>query len=238
MREWANFVGSPIIAMLLAVLLSIYSFGYARGFTGKQILKFFEDWVRPGAKVKMGQKLGVLGKEGGSGGWTHLHFDVTKRQPSGQWGIEDAYAFLWEAYMKERAPKLVAVARPHHLIWAGQKATLDASRSWGQGLKFEWTFTEGGTAEKPKVERTYEKPGVFAEILKITDADGRVDYERAQASRIWRMISTLFENLRFPKLARSFSLSRRKRSIALALAALSSRMALTSPWSERWLRFA
>ena len=42
----------------------------------------------------MGQKLGVLGKEGGSGGWTHLHFDITKRQPSGLWGIEEGYAFL------------------------------------------------------------------------------------------------------------------------------------------------
>jgi hypothetical protein len=140
-------------------------------------LKFFEDWVRPGAKVRIGQKLGVLGKEGGSGGWTHLHFDVTRRQPSGLWGIEDAYAFLWEAYLKERAPKLIANARPHHLIWSGQKATLDASRSYGQELHFEWTFTEGGSATGAKIERTYDKPGVYAEILKVTDADGRVDYD-------------------------------------------------------------
>jgi murein DD-endopeptidase MepM/ murein hydrolase activator NlpD len=140
-------------------------------------LKFFEDWVRPGAKVKMGQKLGVLGKEGGSGGWSHLHFDVTKRQPSGEWGIEDAYAFLWESYLRERPTKLIAVARPHHLIWAGQKVTLDASLSYGHGLTAEWTFTEGGTATGVKVERTYPKPGVFAEIVKVTDGEGRVDYD-------------------------------------------------------------
>lgn len=142
-------------------------------------LKFIEDWVRPGAKVTMGRKIGVLGKEGGSGGWSHLHFDVTKRQPSGDWGIEDGYAFIWEAYLRDRAPKLVAVARPHHLIWAGQKAVLDGSRSWGGNIQHEWTFTEGGTVSGARAERTYEKPGVYCETLKVTDDAGRVDYDFA-----------------------------------------------------------
>ncbi|MCX7826333.1 MAG: M23 family metallopeptidase, partial [Verrucomicrobiae bacterium] len=30
--------------------------------------------VQPGARVKRGQTIGLLGKEGGSGGWSHLHF--------------------------------------------------------------------------------------------------------------------------------------------------------------------
>jgi murein DD-endopeptidase MepM/ murein hydrolase activator NlpD len=142
-------------------------------------LKFFEDWVRPGARVRQGQKLGVLGKEGGSGGWSHLHFDVTRRQPSGEWGIEDGYAFLWEAYQRERKPALVAVARPHHLLLSGQGATLDGSLSRGKDLKYEWMFTEGGGASGPRVEHLYDKAGVFTEILKITDRDGRVDYDFA-----------------------------------------------------------
>lgn len=60
LREWANFIGSPIIAMLLAVLLSIYSFGYARGFSGKQILKFFEDCIGPAASILL-----IVGAGGG-----------------------------------------------------------------------------------------------------------------------------------------------------------------------------
>ena len=56
--------------------------------------------IKPGAKVKMGQRVGLLGKEGGSGGWSHLHFDITGRQPSGKWGIIEGYAFLWEAYLR------------------------------------------------------------------------------------------------------------------------------------------
>jgi murein DD-endopeptidase MepM/ murein hydrolase activator NlpD len=142
-------------------------------------LKFIEDWVRPGVKVSMGRKIGVLGKEGGSGGWSHLHFDITKRQPSGEWGIEEGYAFLWEAYHRERSPKLVAVARPHHLLWAGQKATLDGSPSWGSNLRYEWTFTEGGKATGATAEKIYEKPGTYCEVLKVTDDAGRVDYDFA-----------------------------------------------------------
>ncbi len=59
-HEWANFIGSPIIAMLLAVLLSICSFGYARGFNGKQILKFLEDSVGPAAAILL-----IVGAGGG-----------------------------------------------------------------------------------------------------------------------------------------------------------------------------
>ncbi|MGO8700293.1 MAG: PKD domain-containing protein [Limisphaerales bacterium] len=140
-------------------------------------LKFIDPAVRPGAHVALGQKIGVLGKEGGSGGWSHVHFDIWARQPSGLWGIEEGYAFLWQAYESEHPRELVAVARPHALVWAGEKVLLDGSRSRGQGLRYEWTFTEGGGAIGEQVERVYEKPGTYAEILKITDQAGRVDYD-------------------------------------------------------------
>ena len=35
--------------------------------------------IKPGRSVSLGQKIGVLGKEGGSGGWSHLHFDIFSR---------------------------------------------------------------------------------------------------------------------------------------------------------------
>jgi hypothetical protein len=130
----------------------------------------------------MGQKIGVLGKEGSSGGWSHLHFDIKARQPSGKWGIQEGYAFLWEAYVREHKPKILAVARPHHLIRAGEKAVLDGSRSWsaaGKIERFEWTFTDGTAATGPRVERTYERPGEYSEVLKVVDAKGRVDYDFA-----------------------------------------------------------
>src|SRR4029450_13679644 len=99
--------------------------------------------VRPGTRVAMGQKIGVLGKAGSSGGRAHLHFDIKCRQPSGKWGIQEGYAFIWEAYQREHAPAVVAVARPHQLVAVGAKVALDGSRSFsarGSVTQYSWTF--------------------------------------------------------------------------------------------------
>jgi len=145
-------------------------------------LRTIEPSVRPGRRVKMGQKIGVLGKEGGSGGWSHLHFDIQSRQPSGKWGTQAAYAFAWEAYRRKYAPKLVAVARPHHLAWVGEKVTLDGTRSWsesGKIVQYGWTFTDGSKASGARVERVYARPGTYSEILMVTDDQGGIDHDFA-----------------------------------------------------------
>jgi murein DD-endopeptidase MepM/ murein hydrolase activator NlpD len=145
-------------------------------------LQTIDPVIRPGAQVSMGQKIGVLGKEGGSGGWSHLHFDITSRQPSGLWGIQEGYAFLWETYQRQYAPRIVAVARPHHFAYAGDEVVLDGSKTWsasGKVTRYDWSFTDGATASGPTVERTYTKSGEYSEILKVTDAHGEVDYDFA-----------------------------------------------------------
>jgi len=140
--------------------------------------------VKMGATIKRGQKIALLGKEGGSGGWSHLHFDAKSPQPSGRYGIVEGYAFLWQAYHDAHQTKLQAVARPHHLTWAGEPVTLDATRSYsskgpGHIKRYEWTFGDGTTAAGPKVTRRYDRAGTYSEILKVTDAEGRVDYDFA-----------------------------------------------------------
>jgi hypothetical protein len=145
-------------------------------------LQTIDPAIRPGAPVTLGQKVGVLGKEGGSGGWSHLHFDITSRQPSGRWGIQEGYAFLWETYHRQYAPKIIAVARPHHLVYTGDKVVLDGAKSWsaaGKIVRYDWTFTDGTTARSPNVERAYAKSGEYSEILQITDARGEMDYDFA-----------------------------------------------------------
>ncbi len=140
------------------------------------------DSIKPGRRVRMGQRIGILGKEGGSGGWSHLHFDIKCKQPSGTWGIQNAYAFAWEAYQRQYKPKIIAVARPHRLARAGQTVELDACRSWSQagGIeKFEWTFCDGTSATGSKIKRVYGEPGEYNEIVKITDASGNIDYDFA-----------------------------------------------------------
>ena len=103
-------------------------------------LHSFAPGLELGQRVRQGQKLGLLGKEGASGGWSHLHFEIKSRQPSGEWGTEDGYAFLWEAYQRERRPELIAVARPHHVAVVGEKVRLDGSRSWSRTkiARYEW----------------------------------------------------------------------------------------------------
>src|SRR5439155_23646066 len=59
-REWADFVGGPSVALLLAVLLSLYWFGFARGFTAKQILSFLEEGIAPAAGILL-----IVGAGGG-----------------------------------------------------------------------------------------------------------------------------------------------------------------------------
>ena len=138
--------------------------------------------IKPGVSVTLGQRIGVLGKEGASGGWSHLHFDIKCRQPSGLWGTQDAYAFAWEAYVRQHAPKLIAVARPHQVAWAGDKVVLDGSQSWsaaGPVSRFDWTCGDGSTATGPTFERSYARPGTYSEVLKITDAAGAVAYDFA-----------------------------------------------------------
>jgi hypothetical protein len=145
-------------------------------------LQVIDPAMRPGAQVGIGQKVGVLGKEGGSGGWSHLHFDITSRQPSGQWGIQEGYAFLWETYQRQYSPRMTAVARPHHFVFAGEKVVLDGSKSWsasGKIARYDWRFTDGSTASGATVERTYSESGEYSEILKVTDARGDVDYDFA-----------------------------------------------------------
>ena len=145
-------------------------------------MQVIDKQIVPGRLIKMGDRVGLLGKEGGSGGWTHLHFEIKSRQPSGKWGTQEGYAFLWEAYRRQYRPKLVAHARPHRLIWTGDKVTLDASKSWtsaGRIVKYEWQFGDGSTSTGATLKRKYPKPGRYSEIVKVTNSQGDIDYDFA-----------------------------------------------------------
>ncbi|MHC4084235.1 MAG: PKD domain-containing protein [Planctomycetota bacterium] len=135
-----------------------------------------------GKRVKMGQRIGLVGKEGGSGGWSHLHFDIKSRQPSDKWGTQNGYAFIWQAYQQQYSPEIIAVARPHHLVYTGQTVQLDASKSWsgmGKIARYEWTLCDGTKVTGSKIERVYERAGEYSEIVKVTDSAGNFAYDFA-----------------------------------------------------------
>jgi murein DD-endopeptidase MepM/ murein hydrolase activator NlpD len=145
-------------------------------------LQEIDSSISLGKKVRMGDPIGILGKEGGSGGWSHLHFEANARQPSGQWGVQEGYAFLWQAYLQQYRPEVLAVARPHHFLPTGETALLDASKSWsanGEVKDFSWTFHDGSAGSGATVLKSYSQPGIYSEIVKITDSNGNVDYDFA-----------------------------------------------------------
>ncbi len=139
--------------------------------------------VKAGQRVRRGERLGLLGKEGASGGWSHLHFDITSRQPNGKWGIQDGYAYVWEAFLRENNPQLIAVARPHRLATVGDEVSFDARKSWslhGDIARYEWRFTDGSTASGPTAKRTYRQPGTYSEVLQVTDRAGNRSWDFSQ----------------------------------------------------------
>jgi murein DD-endopeptidase MepM/ murein hydrolase activator NlpD len=144
-------------------------------------LHSFDPELQLGDRVKQGQRVGLLGKEGGSGGWSHLHWEIRSRQPSGKWGTQEGYAFLWEAYKNESKPGVIAVARPHHVAHTGEPVILDGSRSWSDGgiRSYDWQFTDGSKEGGMRVRRVYSQPGTYQEILKVTAADGQISYDFA-----------------------------------------------------------
>ena len=145
-------------------------------------LQSIDPGVVLGGRVKIRQKIGILGKEGASGGWSHLHFEIKCRQPSGKWGTQAAYVFAWEAYQREYGPCLIAVARPHRVAWTGETVLLDGSRSWspqGPIAKYEWILHDGARAEGAVIRKSYDRPGTYSEILKVTDRAGKTAYDFA-----------------------------------------------------------
>jgi gluconate:H+ symporter, GntP family len=59
-RQLADFIGNPMIAMLLAVLLALYVFGYSRGLNSTRLLRSVEECLLPAASILL-----VVGAGGG-----------------------------------------------------------------------------------------------------------------------------------------------------------------------------
>ncbi len=62
LRQWVGFAGSPLVAMLLAALLALYTFGTACGFDRERLLRFADESIPAVAGVLL-----VVGAGGGFG---------------------------------------------------------------------------------------------------------------------------------------------------------------------------
>jgi murein DD-endopeptidase MepM/ murein hydrolase activator NlpD len=136
--------------------------------------------VKLDGRVEAGDPIGVLGKEGSSGGWAHLHFGIVSPQPSGRYGQVEGYPFLVEAYLREHPGSLLACARPHCTAVAGEPVTLDGGRSICDGARiasFQWRLHDGEVVGNVRAVKTYRKEGMYSEMLTVTDERGRTDVD-------------------------------------------------------------
>ena len=119
------------------------------------------------ARVALGQKLGMLGRTGPSGNFSHLHLgsyltrhdvDVDNRDRR-----LNLYPWLVAAYQAQHPQGLVAVARPHHQVLTGENIDFDGSNSlaWGGGkiVEWRWVFPDGETVRQAKTRKSSTGPG-------------------------------------------------------------------------------
>ncbi len=147
-----------------------------------------------GSKVLPGQKLGILGKTGPSGNFSHLHLgtylcleDTTilpghdTDKPNRRL---DLYPWLVTAYQSQHKHGLIAVARPHQMVLAGDQLELSGSDSlaWGDRKisKYKWELPDGTIINDPDARFSINSPGTYIATLTITDQLGDQDIDFCQ----------------------------------------------------------
>lgn len=59
-RQWMDFIGNPIVALLAALLMGIWTFGFARGLNARQVAKHLDESLLPVAAILL-----IIGAGGG-----------------------------------------------------------------------------------------------------------------------------------------------------------------------------
>jgi|GEM_PF-134149 len=140
--------------------------------------------IRPGARVARGQPVGLVGRRGASGNFSHLHVgtylsrDYVDLHRNNR--ALNLYPWLVAAYLDRSTTALHAVARPHHTVVTGEEVRLDGTRSISSGaaiVSYRWVFDDGTSADGPEVRRTFEKPGQYTAALWIENEQGERDVD-------------------------------------------------------------
>ncbi len=140
--------------------------------------------ITVGTSVKRGQWVGMLGKRGASGNFSHLHIGVYLSRTAMVVGDLNRnlnlYPWLVAAYQQETGTDLYAVARPHKTARTGDVVLFDGSNSMAFGsniVSFKWQFHDGTSMDGPRAEKVYEKPGCYMVALWIRDGRGNTDVD-------------------------------------------------------------
>lgn len=86
LRQGMDFIGNPIVALLIALLVALYTFGFGRGYTKNQILTFLNESLAPTA--------GIILIIGAGGGFKQLLIDTGVGQALGNLAVRTSISPL------------------------------------------------------------------------------------------------------------------------------------------------
>jgi murein DD-endopeptidase MepM/ murein hydrolase activator NlpD len=134
--------------------------------------------------VKQGQWVGMLGKRGASGNFSHLHVGgyLSESAMAADHSSRNLNLYPWlvAAYWKDGGSGLYSVARPHKTALTGDTVLFDGSNSMSSKsniTSFKWEFLDGASANGPMAEKVYDKPGCYIAALWVKDDRGAVDVD-------------------------------------------------------------
>jgi len=141
-----------------------------------------------GAFLPVGRKIGLLGRTGPSGNFSHLHLgtslsreDAGADRPNRRLNL---YPWLVAAYQAQHPKGLFAVARPHHACLTGETVTLAGSNSLAFGgsriVEWRWVLPDGRTVKQAKAETQFDRPGAYVAALWVKDDGGAEDVDFCQ----------------------------------------------------------
>jgi len=140
--------------------------------------------VKKGNLIRKGDAIGILGKTGPSGNFSHLHVgtyvsqaDLRERRSNRRLNL---YPWLVTAYQKQYGPTPLAVARPHQTVVTGERVRFDGSRSIASDApitSYRWRLPGGSVVDRSAAEVTFDKAGVYVATLQVKDASGREDVD-------------------------------------------------------------
>jgi len=166
------------------------------------------DSIRPGIEegvaVQRGQEVGVLGRNGPSGNYSHLHLglylsrkDFEADRPCRNLNF---YPWILAAYQAAAGDRLVAVARPHHTAITGEKVVFDGTNSvafGGKIVSYRWEFPDGTIGDGPVAAKIFDRAGAYTATLRVEDDRGGRDFDICRvrvysAGKPEDMLTTLF----------------------------------------------
>lgn len=140
--------------------------------------------LQEGTHVAKGEKIGMLGKTGASGNFSHLHLgqwlSITALKEKKRCRNLNLYPWLVTTYQAQYGGHLYAIARPHHTVLTGEEVLFDGSNSLAFGTKiasYKWQFHDGTMVEELKASKRYNTPGTYIASLWVRDEKGRVDVD-------------------------------------------------------------